>query len=359
MDDADLFHEATRFSGGRFDASRWPPWPGRLLEMGRKLLGSLVSACPGMPSVHLDLIDDSEVNACAFRHCNRFFIGVNVGTITALMLLYHRMLADRRCLAQIGNVHREVSDLRLVTRLTAKSVEMVPAMPHDQIRVEYANHLICLAFLFILRHEFVHVAHGHIGLLEKRFGVQRLAEFGSGSEPGLSPLDRQTLEWDADSIAVSNFVGWFHQIVADPSAVPPNLRHFVAELTEALYPLMFAIHSLFRLFGDSSLLGVDQSAIHHPPERVRRAIIGATTATYFLKKDAELGKAVGPVAAQAGLVDTELAFQALTGQTPDFPGLREVFCGEAGMNYLSRLSENWKSNLRDQLQPFAYIDLPE
>src|SRR2546422_709311 len=51
-----------------------------------------------MPPIHFDWIENDDVNACAFGHNGKYFIGVNAGTVVYLHSLFSRMLSHPRIL---------------------------------------------------------------------------------------------------------------------------------------------------------------------------------------------------------------------------------------------------------------------
>jgi hypothetical protein len=361
MNDADLFHQRIAHLGGRYE----PPvaFPsigqlhGNLLKKARGIAATMASQCHGMPPVHVELIADWSVNAYAFSHQGRLFIGINVGTLDALLLLFYRMLSDRRILPQIGDVNGEAADLPPVTRLDANSLEMFKAMtesgfmaiaPRGQVRQDYAQNLLFLALDFLMRHEFIHLANGHVGLLEQRNHSAVFAEFSKGSGTPLTQLDWQTLEMDADSGAISLIAGIVRRGVANPSSVPERWRH---QFAEAMYPPMFAAMSVLRLFGDSSLLGIDLSADDHPLPRLRGWMLGSTVEAYLAKKvDSELERAAVNSAVLKAARDVFDAFYVLTGKVADM-AWPEV---DQGQQHIRRLTDNWTNKLRNELLPFAY-----
>jgi hypothetical protein len=76
--------------------------------------------------------------------------------------------------------------------------------PNDPVRGDYASWLAWTARYFIFEHEFCHIFNGHLDWINKTTGFKALGEVGASSIPGLSNLDLQTLEADADCYAATH-----------------------------------------------------------------------------------------------------------------------------------------------------------
>ena len=68
-------------------------------------------------------------------------------------------------------------------------------------------------------------------------------------------------------------VTMLRRIVSERDQLPEPLASRYASPANAIYDLATAICTLFRLFGDTGITGVDLSKASHPPSRLRQMMI--------------------------------------------------------------------------------------
>jgi hypothetical protein len=294
--------------------------------------------CSFAPRYRLEVgwLFDGELNACAgiekISNCD--CIGINIGTVHLLRTLFNRMLAHREVLAFVGNSYFEhkPSYTLTPTKLHLKDFDQ-RTIPNDGIRIGYSNYLFYCAFNFLFQHEFGHLFHGHSDLLLQRFGFRVLDERGRSTLTALTPLDKQTLEMDADSFAINDVLT---QIPANKS------RH------SSFFAAIFAVYCLFRLFGSENIADDDALlAEEHPPAVYRQRFILGAILEYV--QDTKLMPLPTFADVIAGVIEeAEIAFAVLTGSSPlAAPQINESF--ERIGKVLSKLLANWKV-LRPELE---------
>src|SRR4051812_40373193 len=114
MTDEDIFNEFTSDDfclGPRMDLRKASPWLRNRLNASashaRSLIRNAATLAPKMPPIHFDWIENDCINACAFTHRDKYFIGVNVGSVVYLHSLFSRMLSHPRVLPNVGDVSKE------------------------------------------------------------------------------------------------------------------------------------------------------------------------------------------------------------------------------------------------------------
>ena len=170
-------------------------------EDARSMIRDAATAAPKMPPIHFDWIENEEINACAFPHRGKYFIGVNAGTSVYFHSLFSRLLSHPRILPHIGNAANEDESRVPPTPLRIGKGELVasnflPVIPKDPDRRYVYEYLNRTAFKFLIGHEITHLIHGHIAYIEDRLGHRGIRELGWKKGDPQPPLLRQTLEMD-------------------------------------------------------------------------------------------------------------------------------------------------------------------
>jgi hypothetical protein len=217
--------------------------------------------------------------------------------------------------------------------------------------VRYAYQLSYCAFHFIFLHEFGHLFHGHVDWLFQNLRSRRLGEVGASLIPGLTPIDLQTMEMDADSFGVGDLltaalgVTYDHSDRSKPPSIP--VKNSFGTRERAIYIVMFAVYCVFRLFGkenfadDSDILKLD-----HPPAIYRQRFAWGSILEHVQALNIISMPDFGKIVTSA-MVEAEEAFALLAGKSVlAAPQMTEEF--ERGHRLLNQLLQNWK-NLRPQL----------
>jgi hypothetical protein len=318
---------------------------------------------PSLPPIHFDFIDSAAVNAAAFSVSGKYFIGVTWGALAALHMLFFRMLAHPGVLVDIGNSAAEDANVPLIPLLGSDvrlplEAGYTAIWPRDPIRMQYARLLWNTAFGFLVGHEVAHIANGHVDWRGKNQGTPFIAELGWTGSIAEDRLDRQVIEWDADSLAATHAAHSFRRSFEKSRETPPVLELVFQDEADTFFSLFFAISGLFRLFGDTPFTGADLGQVSYPPERLRQFMVFLTIRYYVETRwDPALVESIEKAMINAG-VHAELAFQAITGKSHAIQGMLDAGSPEA-MEHLRRLESHWQAKMRAELLPFAYAKLSD
>ncbi len=374
--DADVFHEAVAGRGGRLNTASLEPSTAegldRVAERARGFLRTAAAALPRLPAIHFDFVDSWKFNAAAFRHDEKYFIGVHRGTPATLLILFDRMLADPEVLPFIGDAAEETTDLPLLPGIGLdfeRSVAFVPAFPRprDPTRRATAQKLAELALDFLTAHEFAHIANGHLDYQGTRLGISAIDEVG---EPPREPAAReralvsQTMEMDADGTAAHLSLGseW-GKVVGHFPRPGPEWDHVYDRPGMVSLQWSWAVSSLFRLFGEARLTGGDVTLEPYPRPRLRSVMVqraaGRVPRPQGLEGHPSLvgdGPHNIPPTVPAAQRDVEAMFLRLTGGAGASEGLDDAW-GAVGGAQARRLQNYWRTKLGGELLAFAYQPL--
>lgn len=87
----------------------------------------------------------------------------------------------------------------------------------DVRRDRFAMQIAEMAMKFIIYHEIAHIINGHTRWLREQGKLALIAEVQSDNYPSIMGMERETLEWDADSIAIGNVL--VHALLPETTVV--------------------------------------------------------------------------------------------------------------------------------------------
>jgi hypothetical protein len=350
----------------RYDTSHLKPRTiaGILSEARNYAIESLhnIRASHGrLPPIQFDLVDDPELNAGAFRYKGEYFIFVNIGAIGLFWLFFLRLLADRRFFPEIGNpkVEREalptLGPFKLDASRMKDAFEFVDS-PVDQERIDFSRALIFWAFSFLFAHELTHVLDGHLDFQSKT-ATSFYAEFNNGLS--VDPIERQSLELDADHGAVcAEILQLLRKVADNPNQDPQLSNSQFLNPRHALFAWFFSIHTLFRLFGDSTFTPVDLARSSYPPPRMRQWWTSQTAERQLATKSKRPDLApICRIVSNSAMLLADEAFSMLTRSAPSREGIKDA--DTHGDRYSSERYWYWKNVLRPKLHPYAMLNLPK
>jgi hypothetical protein len=369
MTDLEAFEEAANSHGGHRSKTETFGQQARMVfdsyaYRARSFISSAQKALPKMPPIYFDYLADPEVNAAAYpkRH-GRHIIGVTDGAVCIIRLVFFRMLSDPLVLPEIGSVSQELMNLPVMSDFEANAEQAlrsnyIPVLPKDPSRNLYAGHLVDLALDYLVAHELAHIANGHTEYWCKCTGRPALSERGTRIKDNSEKILLQTLEMDADCIAVSKAMSNVRDKVSGSAPVGPSWRPYYKDKETAFFNWAFAMCCYFRLFGDGEFAGEDLETLTHPPDRIRQTMALATASDHVKAFWGESGTGwCGPIH-QKAIICSEHAFAKITGRTAIAKGLADASSDEASA-HVGKLLDFWKSTLRSELLPYAHANLAD
>lgn len=330
--DERLFHEATSFFGGL-----GKPRTSQEKEF-LKAMKAIVSAPrldSKIPKTILNIINSDEINAVALIDQDHYYIGIYFGLIDCIM--------------------------NTITHLIPRE-DKIFTNSRDR------HYMALLILSFVVEHEFAHISNGHVKYHNSLTSLNGLPEIDRSTVEGLTPLDFQTFEMDADSCAMTRTIMWAINIVG---VLPLFIRKksfgsLLIDYESAVRNSFFACSVLFRIFADLQGESNSIDKLTHPPARIRQIYTSGVVEVMFGLKGKPiegLGKIMTHEQAlkciQAAFDDVELRFTEFildTDTTLQFK-VADKYFGEN--KHYSKIRQNWDYRLREKLQPFAYCPLPE
>lgn len=190
---------------------------------------------------------DESMNAGVSHSNNVDYLIMNTGTIGLVFNLFYNIFSRKDMLIDIGVARKERNNVIQYGFDFDRKQLFFNGQPECEDRHTIANFVSLLSIRYINNHELGHLLNGHVFLGKEKTGRYEIAMADKKMYPGFSPLDRRTIEMDADAFAATQGIiniieifkkkedfDFYLKIIGDP------LRLF--ELWA------FAIHSIFLLF---------------------------------------------------------------------------------------------------------------
>ncbi|SFC12355.1 hypothetical protein [Spirosoma endophyticum] len=324
-----------------------------------------------MPYVHFDLIDSLTFNALAgFDEFGNEFIGVNYGTVLILLDTFNRMMAHEEILPEIGSAYLEESPDRL-PKLPTSYVEIEShydtfdlssvVLPIDPIREEHAAVLTEFALFFLVEHELCHLRNGHVHYSNSLTSQSFIMEFDSDTDVDLIPLTSKVLEWDADSWASVQGVGFLFQSMRfSPDAYQEIREKYASTEVGLMFNWGFAIWVMFRLIDN---VRSENSEFYPIPKiRLHSSIITASGAVKREEGDAHFEEFVSLIRPIFETAETPIGL--ITNQTIEgFEEINLYFYGKPKppeIDYLPLYEDHWREVVKPGLLMHSRAtDLPD
>jgi len=363
-----VFDEAMEPYGGRLDRVAIGSSVARLFDLqctrARAFLSSVHNVLPKLPPIHFDFVNDFVLNARACLFKGEYCIGINSAVIVLLSLLFGHLLSDRRILPKVGNPDEERLTAPRLPFLDFDALKVMqaggqPVLPNDNVRVGYCRLLLEMAFDFLVSHEVAHIVNGHLAWMKSIDESRFLSEFEQRKNGATASIKRQALEMDADSAGACDGMRTILRKTANLHSVGPPWRQFYASPETAFFAWSFAVHSLFRIFGDEPFLGLDLKNAIYPPIRLRQFLTAVTADEYVTQRSerADLPEIFRREHIKA-VIEAEQAFALVTGEAVAITGYQQALSLEA-TDHFNQLLQCWKNDMRPALLPFAYGRLPD
>lgn len=326
------------------------------------------------PVVYVNYIYNERLNAVAAKDTKRgvYYIGINCGIVYLLERLFNTILSNPLIFPNIGEGSKEagthIIDKSLYTSVKNFIDNSIPLdydKPKDELRRALAEYLSLLALGYLVMHELVHIINGHVDYMRATKGLRVFQENSFSYKTPEENLLSQTLEFDADSVAMSTMVFHVSFMHSFPENIKLKYRRIVQQLDIAIGFTAFAAYTIFKIFENDTLAIDSVFANSHPSFNIRRRIIGPTIATLVLDvrtraiiKEEVLSKVVPTVAAI--LLGSEQAFKQVENDMllEAENVLKQISLDEIGMHHTSLLKKHW-SIIRPSLLPYALNTLVE
>lgn len=240
------------------------------------------------PIAYLCFVNNYSIGGHVSKFNNKYFIGINSATHAILQSLFSIMLSNKNILTDFGDVLDEleenqvkkivIADLRKFIKVNGN----IDHTPKDKLRQDLVCFLTSCCMKFLISHEYAHILFGHLDYLIHKNSITTFSNMPVNNLNGnIDPLDSQTLEMDSDCFAVK---GIYDEIlIAERSieSIYKIYQPFCKDLNTHLRLSMFAVNSMFRLFGNNLPDLAHLKTYSHPPALVRMFNINATLITLF------------------------------------------------------------------------------
>ncbi|HDY87272.1 MAG TPA: hypothetical protein ENH82_04045 [bacterium] len=317
------------------------------------------------PRTIYDYIYNFSFNAHAFKYKAHYVIGINVGIWAILNDLFHRMLAHRDILPEIGNPEKE-SSVNSIDDYYDNVIDLIINTPLDKYKLKfpknlhrllYAYHLSGRALDFVFEHELAHILFGHADYLSDCFGIHCVSEYQPSEVVNKNQFSLQTLEMHADTMALQSCCFRALNVVNNNSLVNPRFRVLYKNYYQALSDLAFAIYNTIRMFGDGDYKNTQLGKSTHPDPRVRQVILLSFLEQFMSQQQSfniDYDKLHSLLIKT--IKESENAYQLITGKQTDFDVFNAKYFANNPFN--SEVVINWKRNIRKRLLKYTYVPLP-
>ena len=359
MQDTDLFHKLTMPMGGRFHREEAPVEArlayDEIAERANNLIAVTRDQLQTLPPICFDFIQNSSINAVAFKAVGKYFIGINTGTIFMLQSVLGRILSDARLFRRVGDPSKELKDLEPLSDYSTDADEMLRKMalmtPSDPIRASYAWFLQDQAIIFLIGHEISHITSGHVYYLSKQGHVITKEIDEEGKRDGDEVLQRQAMEMDADGRSIFSRIDSLRVTFENPAMPPLPWAPSAQGPGQLIRDWAVSLNVVFHLFGEKYFTIGELKESNHPPIVLRQIMCNAVAATDIVRTWDHNLEATALESLDAAVGETNDAFATIL-------GLEFVSAPEADKSALytrgQQLKDMWNSRLRHVIQKFAF-----
>lgn len=311
---------------------------------------------PDFPSVNVDYIDNTLLNAVASKKDGKYYIGIYAGTFILLNELFLRMMSSPNIYPEIGDSSKEVPTKKLFNPhqfdLSIYSMckpDDEDVMPKDPTRRLYAALLTKTALNFLFDHEYAHIAFGHVDYLA---ASQKIFSMEENEIIKVDPLNYQTLEMDADCFATHQGMLLLKKINDSPLIVKEQRRPFYCGWENGMFNWLFAVYSLFRIFGYKNYKLSELLQYTHPPTGIRQRIISASVMDTLADR-IHAGITEKLIDINHEVIDkVENAFNEISESELDRNAINFAYTSEANQ-HIGVIIENWKV-VKPHLAPYSF-----
>lgn len=175
-----IFDDFVKDDGGIYipNSSNYDMLLNSILDISRRYIEEVRIMRPNLPEVNIYYINDTTVNASAFISENKYFIGINIGTVITLQDIFEKIAS---------------SDKSYENKLFSLDNKDI-----------IGPNLLYYSMIFLVMHEYSHIRFGHCRLINHLYG-ESLVEIMKDALVN-DGIFRQTLEYDADNCAIANLI---------------------------------------------------------------------------------------------------------------------------------------------------------
>jgi hypothetical protein len=143
-----------------------------------------------------------------------------------------------------------------------------------------------------------------------------------------------------------------------PEKDPEVSNHTYLNPRQAFFAWFFAVHTLFRFFGDQRFTPTDLLLSDYPPPRMRQVFLTTIAADFILNRSQrpDLGVLCRRTSFEA-MAEVERAFADLSGTEKRVGGIKDSLDFTRG--HAMEVARHWRETLRPKLITFAYGELSE
>lgn len=318
-----------------------------------------------LPEIHFDFIYNDALNARATKYGDAYFIGIFTGAHWLIQDMFYKMFSTKSILPHLGNSSIESDEKKTLNAIiTDFGISMDfnennIVYPLDDLRYFYATAYASFVIQFLILHEIGHIVRGHNGYLSSLINgfVWSEVEGSVNKSHGITFLDSQTLEMDADSFALNQSFLASANFIDNPSLWDkqnPQLNLLYRNFPNALEHWTFAIYSFFRLLGFNEINLEKARQRSHPPPAIRMGMLcGNIESLLHYWKIPDKEKIMSCIVEST--IRAEKSFTDITFHNNQYGLFAESYI--LGKGYMFEIANNW-NNVRPLLEPFAFGELP-
>ena len=192
-------------------------------------------------------VNNDTMNASVSHKNNIDYLYMNVGTMRIIYTYFYNIFAQSNTFDNIGIPLEEINK-KINGGFDFKEKQLLfDGMPKCNDRRTIAELVSLFAVRYLSCHELGHLLNGHVFYLKEKTGSFEMAMAMGNENNGLTPLNRRTLEMDADAFAASQGIINIIEIFKQKKEF--DFFMDIIKNPIILFELWaFAIHSLFLLF---------------------------------------------------------------------------------------------------------------
>lgn len=320
------------------------------------------------PKIYLDYTGHPGMNACAAKYPDgTYAVAINSGVIFILFDLFHRIMSDPLEFSDVGDPTMETSSdfklsryhfdfTALLDEYKGRGLEYKSPIPKDPIRKRFAKLMLDFAMDYLILHEINHILNGHVDYVGSVNDNMTLEEVEQVYFLKFSILDKQTLEMDADCLAVTKGFAHIVDRFQHPEKVNEELRLFYTDFPRLCYYWSYAVTSLTKLMTNHSKYGpdYDMPGTSHPHPIIRHLQLISTLDRYLeVYHPQYMSDQVRHETAKT-ISGVELTYRNLTTTKVEGKYIAEMV--NLGREFNKMILPNWNL-IRPKLLEYTYIKL--